>query len=37
MAAGLMKGFMSIEDILKLVPEPTQAKRGSYKKKVTAE
>jgi len=28
MAAGLMKGFMSIEDIVKLVPEPTQAKRG---------
>jgi hypothetical protein len=37
MAAGLMKGFMSIEDIVNLVPEKTQGKRGSYKKKVTAE
>jgi hypothetical protein len=37
MEAGLMKGFMSIEDIVKLVPEPVQGKRGSYKKKVTAE
>ncbi len=37
MAAGLMKGFMSIEDIVKLVPEKTQGKRGSYKKNVTAE
>jgi len=32
-----MKGFMSIEDIVKLVPEPVQGKRGLYKKKVTAE
>jgi hypothetical protein len=32
-----MKGFMSIEDIIKLVPEPTQGKRRKYKKKVTAE
>ena len=37
MAAGLMKGFMSIEDIVNLVPDPTVKKRGSYKKKVTAE
>jgi hypothetical protein len=37
MAAGLMKGFMSIEDIVRLVPEKTQDKRGNYKKKVTAE
>jgi len=37
MAAGLMKGFMSIEDIVKLVPEPVQGKRGQYKKKSTAE
>jgi len=37
MAAGLMKGFMSIEDIVRLVPEPVQGKRGSYKKKSTAE
>jgi hypothetical protein len=32
MAAGLMKGFMSIEDIVKLVPEPKQGKRGTYKR-----
>jgi len=37
MAAGLMKGFISIEDIVKLVPEPKQSKIGTYKKKVTAE
>jgi len=37
MAAGLMKGFMSIEDIVNLVPEPFAQKRGSYKKKSTAE
>jgi len=37
MAAGLMKGFMSIEDIVNLVPEPVQGKRGLYKKKQAAE
>jgi len=37
MAAGLRKAFMNIEDIVKLVPEPKQGKRGSYKRKVTAE
>jgi hypothetical protein len=37
MDAGLMKKFMSIEDIVNLVPERTQGKRGSYKRKVTAE
>jgi hypothetical protein len=37
MAAGLTKRFMSIEDIVKLVPEPVQGKRGQYKKKSTAE
>ena len=37
MAAGLMKGFMSIEDIVRLVPEPVQGKRGQYKKKSTTE
>jgi len=37
MAAGLMKGLMSIEDIVKLVPEPIQGKRGLYNKKSTAE
>jgi len=37
MAACLRKGFMTIEDIVKLVPEPKQGKRGSYKKKLTAE
>jgi hypothetical protein len=37
MAAGLMKGFMSIEDIVKLVPDPPVKKRGDYKKKSTAE
>lgn len=37
MAAGLTKRFMSIEDIVKLVPEPEVKKRGSYKKKGTAE
>jgi hypothetical protein len=35
MAAGLMKGFISIEDIVKLVPEP--GKRGSNKKAQVAE
>ena len=34
MAAGLTKLFMSIEDIVNLVPEPEQKKRGSYKKNV---
>lgn len=33
MAAGLMKGFMSIEDIVRLVPEKQSGKRGPYKKK----
>jgi len=37
MAAGLMKGFMSIEDIVNLIPEKKQGKRGSYKKRQTAE
>jgi hypothetical protein len=37
MAAGITKRFMNIEDIVNLVPEKTQGKRGSYKKKVTAE
>jgi hypothetical protein len=32
MAAGLMKSFMSIEDIVNLVPEPESKKRGEYKK-----
>jgi IS1 family transposase len=33
MAAGITKRFMSIEDIIRLVPEPIAKKRGSYKKK----
>lgn len=33
MAAGLTKGFMSIEDILLLVPGKQPSKRGTYKKK----
>jgi hypothetical protein len=33
MAAGLMKGFISIEDIVKLVPEKSQGKRGHTKRK----
>lgn len=37
MAAGLRKGFMSIEDIVNLVPEKKQGKRGSYKKTQTTE
>lgn len=37
MAAGLMKGFMSIEDIVNLLPEKKQGKRCSYKKAQTAE
>lgn len=37
MAAGLTKKFMSIEDIVSLVPEPEAKKRGSHKKKGTAE
>ena len=37
MTAGFMKGFMSIEDIVDLVSEPVASKRGSYKKKSTAE
>jgi hypothetical protein len=32
MAAGLTKRFMSIEDIVRLVPEYKLKKRGSYKK-----
>ena len=37
MAAGLTKSFMSIEDIVKLVPIEEQKKRGSYQRKLTAE
>lgn len=37
MAAGLTKRFMSIEDIVRLVPEKPTGKRGPYKKKQTAE
>lgn len=37
MAAGLMKRFMTIEDIVRLVPEKPTGKRGPYKKKQTAE
>ena len=33
MQAGLTKKPMTIEDIVKLVPEPVQGKRGQYKKK----
>jgi hypothetical protein len=33
MAAGLTKGFMSIEDIVNLVPVEAPMKRGAYKKK----
>jgi IS1 family transposase len=32
MAAGLTKRFMTIEDIVNLVPEPVAKKRGPYKK-----
>jgi hypothetical protein len=32
MAAGLTKRFMSIEDIVNLVPIEAPKKRGSYKK-----
>jgi hypothetical protein len=32
MAEGLMKWFMSIEDILNLVLLPAQRKRGQYKR-----
>ena len=35
--AGLSKRFMTIEDIIRLVPEPVAQKRGNYKKKETAE
>jgi hypothetical protein len=31
MAAGLTKRFMTIEDIVNLVPEPIAKKRGKYK------
>ena len=34
MQAGLTKKPMTIEDIVKLVVEPVQGKRGQYKKKV---
>ena len=33
MQAGLMKKPMTIEDIAKLIPEPTVQKRGTYKKR----
>jgi hypothetical protein len=33
MAAGLTKRFMSIEDIVGLVPKPQEKKRGYYKKR----
>ncbi len=33
MAAGLSKRFMTIEDIVRLVPEPVSGKRRNYKKK----
>jgi len=32
MAAGITNRFMTIEDIVKLVPEPIATKRGKYKK-----
>lgn len=32
MQAGITKRLMSIEDIVRLVPEPVAAKRGNYKK-----
>jgi hypothetical protein len=32
MAAGLTKRFMSLEDVVRLVPEDEPKKRGSYKK-----
>ncbi len=37
MAAGLTKRFMSIEDIVRLIPEPIAQKRGSYKPRSTKE
>jgi len=33
MAAGLTKRFISLEDVVNLVPEDASKKRGSYKKK----
>jgi hypothetical protein len=33
MAAGLTKRFMSLEDVVRLVPEDEPKKRGFYKKK----
>jgi len=33
MAAGLTKRFMSVEDIVNLVPVAAPKKRGAYKKK----
>lgn len=36
-AAGLIKNFMSIKDIVNLVPEPISKKRGNYKKSRAAE
>jgi hypothetical protein len=35
MAAGRTRQFMSLEDIVRLVPEDEPKKRGSYKKKGT--
>jgi hypothetical protein len=33
MAARLMKGLITIDDVVKPVPEPTEKKRGGYKKR----
>ncbi len=33
MQAGLIKRLMTIEDIVKLIPEPVMGKRGNYKKR----
>ena len=35
MQAGLMKKPMTIQDIAKLIPDPTAQKRGAYKRKET--
>jgi hypothetical protein len=37
MAAGLTKGFMSIGDIVNLVPDAAPKKRGSYKERTVKE
>ena len=37
MAAAITKRFMSLEDIVRLVPEEAPKLRGSYKKKPNAE